>query len=129
MLLSGRNAVVTGGSRGIGYEICKMLLEQGTRTLAVSRDLSKLARAKEDLPQLNTLRTDVALSEDVDHMAEWVQAHWGQLEILVNNAGVYTETDRELTERSDEVFFNTIRVNLFGPYLWHQAIDTASVEI
>ena len=91
MLLSGRNAVVTGGSRGSGYEICKIFLEHGARTLAVSRDLSRLAQANHELPQLSTLRADVSISEDVDHVAEWVQAHWGKLDILVNNAGVYSE--------------------------------------
>ena len=117
MLLSGRNAVVTGGSRGIGYEICKILLEHGVRTLAVSRDLSKLTQANHELPRLSTLRADVSISEDVDHVAEWVQDRWGKLDILVNNAGVFTDSDKELTARSDELFFNTIRVNLFGPYL------------
>ena len=52
MQLEGRRAIVTGGSRGIGYQISKIFLEEGARVLAVSRDPAKLAAAKEQLPEL-----------------------------------------------------------------------------
>ena len=117
MLLSGKNAVVTGGSRGIGFEICKIFLEQDATVLAVSRDSNKLAQAKSGLPGLHTLAADASAPEEVDRVAAWVQEHWGSLDILVNNAGVNFPDQDDLTAQPDEVFFDTIRVNLYGPYL------------
>ena len=117
MLLSGKNAVVTGGSRGIGFKICKIFLEQGATVLDVSRDPSNLARAKDALPALHTFAGDVSVPEDVDRVATWVEEHWGRMDILVNNAGVIARDQDELTDQPDEAFFDAIRTNLFGPYL------------
>ena len=117
MLLSGKKAVVTGGSRGIGFEICKIFLEQDATVLAVSRDSNKLAQAKSGLPGLHTLAADVSAPEQVDRVAAWVEEHWGRMDILVNNAGVSFPDQDDLTAQPDEVFFDTIRINLNGPYL------------
>ena len=117
MLLSGKNVVVTGGSRGIGFEICKIFLEQGATVLAVSRDSNKLAQAKSGLPGLHTLAADASAPKEVDRVAAWVEEHWGRMDILVNNAGVNFPDQDDLMAQPDEVFFDTIRVNLHGPYL------------
>jgi NAD(P)-dependent dehydrogenase (short-subunit alcohol dehydrogenase family) len=117
MQLSGKNAVVTGGSRGIGLEICKIFLEQDATVLAVARDSNKLEEAKSGLPGLHTLAADVSAPEEVDRVAAWVQEHWGWMDILVNNAGVSFPDQDDLTTQPDEIFFDTIRINLHGPYL------------
>ena len=97
MALTGKTAVVTGGSRGIGFEICKILLEQEAHVLAVSRDAAKLEGAHRELPGLATLAADVSAVEDVDRVAAWVRQEWGRLDILVNNAGVFSNDENELT--------------------------------
>ena len=117
MVLDSRTSVVTGGSRGIGFQICKIFLENGARVLAVSRDSEKLAQAQDALPGLHTFQADVSIVSDNDSIAAWVQDSWGSLDILVNNAGVITRVERELMEAPDEAFFNTLHVNVFGPYL------------
>ena len=116
MQLEGRRAIVTGGSRGIGYQISKIFLEEGARVLAVSRDPAKLAGAKEQLPELATLNADVSVAEDVDRIVAWAEAEWGAVDILVNNAGVFFGDDRGLTTGSDETFLSTLQVNVFGAY-------------
>ena len=115
--LTGKTAVVTGGSRGIGFEICKILLEQEAHVLAVSRDAAKLEGAHRELPGLATLAADVSAADDVDRVAAWVRQEWGRLDILVNNAGVFSNDENELTNRPDAVFFDTMRINVSGPYL------------
>jgi NAD(P)-dependent dehydrogenase (short-subunit alcohol dehydrogenase family) len=117
MLLDGKKAVVTGGSRGIGFQICKIFLENGARVLAASRDTAKLVQAQDELPGLHTLQADVSIARDNDRIAAWVQDSWGSLDILVNNAGVYTMGERQLTEGPDEFFFDALHINVFGPYL------------
>ena len=117
MLLSGKNAVVTGGSRGIGFQISRILLENGTRVLAVSRDPSRLAEASEALPGISTYQADVSLASDTDRVFTWLQEKWGKLDILVNNAGILLPKDASLTEQPDDVFEETLRVNVIGAYL------------
>lgn len=117
LLMKGKRAVVTGGSRGIGLEIARLLLDQGANVLAVSRSDAHLEEARRALPSLETLQADVAVPQDVDRLARWVETHWGRLDILVNNAGVFLDGDTDLVAQPDEAFEETMRVNLFGPYL------------
>ena len=116
MLLDGKKALVTGGSRGIGFEISKHFLEYGVNVLAISRDPGKLAQAEDALPGLHILQADVSIADDNDRIAAWIQANWGVLDILVNNAGVYPTTGRILSGVSDEEFEQTIKINVLGPY-------------
>lgn len=116
MLLTNRHTIVTGGSRGVGFEISRIFLEQGAHVLAVSRDHRKLDGAKRELPALDTLAADVAKADDVDRIVEWVGERWGKLDILVNNAGMWTSEAPDLTTGTDEDFAETIRINLFGAY-------------
>ena len=115
MVLSGKLTIVTGGSRGIGFEVSKIFMENGAQVLAVSRDASKLAQAQKELPGLLTLAADVSLASDVDRMAAWVKDNWGKLDILINNAGISLGVG--LAEMPDENFESTMRVNVLAPYL------------
>jgi 3-oxoacyl-[acyl-carrier protein] reductase len=91
--LSGKVAVVTGGSRGIGLSIAEALLARGASVLITGRDESQLEEARKDLAKsagdrVYPLRADV---RDADHAAEAIEAaveRFGGLDILVNNAGV-----------------------------------------
>ena len=117
MLLNGRYAVVTGGSRGIGYQICRVFLENGAKVLAVSRDPAKLAEAQRTLPGLEVLAVDMSASSDIDRAVAWAQQQWGKVDILVNNAGISPQGDRDLVLQDDAVFDDTLRVNITGPHL------------
>ena len=120
--LRGKNVVVTGGSRGIGYEICKILLENEMNVLAVSRDMTKLQSAKSQLPDLHILQADVSCSDQVRYIAQWVETQWGDLDILVNNAGISPSsledyTTSSLLDLTEEAFGQTIKVNVLAPYI------------
>ena len=120
--LSGKNVVVTGGSRGIGYEICKILLENEMNVLAISRDMTKLQSAKSQLPDLYILQADVSCSDQVRNIAQWVETQWGDLDILVNNAGISPSsledyTTSSLLDLTEEAFGQTLKVNVLAPYI------------
>lgn len=117
MSLAGKKALVTGGSRGIGLQISRIFLENGIDVLAVSRDSVKLNQAKNELPELDILQADVSIPADNDRVAAWVQDNWGALDILVNNAGVSTTDSGALLSLADKVVDQTLRINVFGPYL------------
>ena len=117
MALQGKKALVTGGSRGIGFQIGKIFLENGADVLAVSRDPAKLEQARRDLPGLRILQADVSIPADNDRVAEWVRENWGALDILINNAGVSPSEIGALSDIPDEIFEQTLRINVSGPYL------------
>ena len=117
MNFQGARVLVTGGSRGIGFEICRIFLEQGAEVLAVSRDHSKLEAACDLLPGLTIFTCDVSRSEDIDHLVHFIAHSWSPLDILVNNAGIQLTTGPTLVQQEDAVFHQIMNVNVTGPYL------------
>lgn len=112
-----KRVVVTGGSRGIGFEICKIFLEQGAEVLAVSRNPSKLEKARELLPGLSVFTGDVSRSEDIDHLVTFINHSWNPVDVLINNAGIQLPTGPVLIQQEDTVFHEIMNVNVMGPYL------------
>ena len=95
--LSGKVALVTGGSRGIGRSICRQLAEQGA---AVAINYNQSAEQAEDLRQkieaaggkVITVQADVRKPDEVERMMEAAVAELGRLDVLVNNAGFNRDT-------------------------------------
>ena len=85
--LSGRVAVVTGGTKGIGEAIVHHLAAAGARVVAVSRSAPPSAGGPARDGEVVTLAADVARKADVDRMVDTVVAHQGTVDILVNCAG------------------------------------------
>lgn len=91
--LTGKVAVVTGASRGIGFGIAKALLESGCSVAVCARGVQAVADAANRLSsepdRLLAISADVGLEADVDHLFRHVQEKFGRLDILVNNAGAF----------------------------------------
>jgi gluconate 5-dehydrogenase len=89
--LKGRVALVTGGSRGLGLQIAQGLGEMGARIAISARKRAELDEAKSQLAQHGidalTVVNDLAKPEQVPALVEAVAAHYGTINILVNNAG------------------------------------------
>src|SRR4051812_23041202 len=87
-----RFALVTGGNRGLGLEVCRELAKKGIHVLLTSRTeaAGKAAQSKLAKEGLEVLfhRLDVTHQDDVDRVYQFVESKWGRLDILVNNAGV-----------------------------------------
>ncbi|TPM19582.1 SDR family oxidoreductase [Mesorhizobium sp. B2-3-6] len=94
MRLSGKRALVTGGSDGIGLAIADTFLREGAEVLIIGRDIGKLEAARETLTAshpngaVETLSADLATSPGVAAAVELVKESGRPLDILVNNAGV-----------------------------------------
>lgn len=91
--LSGRVALVTGGSRGIGKAIARELASEGAQVVICARGLDALEDASKEIAtqtgsQVIPLVADTANGESVDHMVNQVASKFGRLDILVNNAAV-----------------------------------------
>ena len=89
--LSGKVAVVTGGSRGIGLQMAEGLGEMGARVAVTARKQEELDEARAHLEGLGveclTVAGDLAASASIPGIVDAVIARWGQIDILVNNAG------------------------------------------
>jgi NAD(P)-dependent dehydrogenase (short-subunit alcohol dehydrogenase family) len=89
--LKGRVALITGGSRGLGLQIAQALGEMGARIAISARKPAELDEAKSQLAKYGidalTVVNDLAKAEQVPALVEKVVAHYGAINILVNNAG------------------------------------------
>ncbi|MEV0995306.1 SDR family oxidoreductase [Nonomuraea sp. NPDC050202] len=80
-------ALITGANKGIGYEIARLLAEQGVTTIVGARDDERGRSAAERLGQ-PYVRLDVTDGESVAAAAKWIDSEYGRLDVLVNNAGI-----------------------------------------
>jgi NAD(P)-dependent dehydrogenase (short-subunit alcohol dehydrogenase family) len=114
-------ALVTGGNRGIGFEICGQLAKLGVRVILGSRDAAKGlgAAAKliaEHLP-VEARELDVANDESIEACMDWIRRDPGHLDILVNNAGIMMQEDDVEPEEEFRIIRDTMQTNVYGPLL------------
>lgn len=124
MTLSGRAALVTGGSRGIGYAIAHRLAREGAKVAVCSRraDLAEEAArriAAETGAEVVGWEGDVARPETAERLVAAVLERFGALHILVNNAGITRDT--LLVRMSDEDWEQVIATNLESVYRMSRA--------
>lgn len=125
MTLSGKTAVVTGGTKGIGFAIAEAIAKQGANVFICARDKAEVRRAVEDLSRYGRAEgetCDVRSEEQVKMMLDECERVFGGIDVLINNAGigVFGKTVEEMP--SDE-FRQTLETNLFGLfYACHYAI-------
>ena len=127
--LTGRVALVTGGSRGIGLAVAEALLAAGGRVLITGRDTAQLDEARTRLSpgdstraeRLHQIRADVRDSDDAAAAVESAVERFGGLDILVNNAGV--GIFRNVAETEISSWRDVIETNLSGVFFCcHAAI-------
>ncbi|GAC1513242.1 MAG: SDR family oxidoreductase [Chloroflexota bacterium] len=89
---TGKVALVTGGSRGLGYILARDLLAQGCRVAVCARDAGELEAARDDLSReggdVYAVPCDVSDRDAVQRMVDEVTSHYGSVDILFNNAGI-----------------------------------------
>ncbi len=120
----GKVVLITGGSRGIGYATARAFLVSGARVAIIAQDPARLDAAAAQLRSLGEVRAhpaDVRREADVRAAVAAVLAHYGTVDVLVNNAGVawtgaFTEQERASIDA-------TIDVNLKGVlYMTHAVL-------
>lgn len=125
--LAGKLAVVTGGSKGIGYAIAKALATEGANIVITGRDLTTLTKSAAALrkevhgpAKILAMTCDVREPQSVARLFAVVKRRFQQIDILVNNAGV-SQTPRPLLETSLETWRDNIETNLTGVFLCTRA--------
>ncbi len=112
MELQGKKVLITGGTRGIGRCIVEELIGRGVSHLAIiARDKSRLKGLQEEYPDVKILKIagDVADIDVLREAAARIEDKWGQLDILINNAGIISAGPLE--ELPDEELYDQVAVN------------------
>ncbi|MCT4479859.1 SDR family oxidoreductase [Peribacillus frigoritolerans] len=113
-------ALVTGGNRGIGYELVKQLALNNFKVILASRDPEKghesTQRLKDSNLDVSFLVMDVNNQESIHQAAITVNDQYGRLDVLINNAGVYFDESENLVTMDTSILEKTMATNFFGVY-------------
>ncbi|TCN41382.1 hypothetical protein EV641_1328 [Rhodococcus sp. SMB37] len=118
--LTGKTAIITGGSRGIGRAIAQILAEAGADVVVASRKLDGCELAAKEI-EASTGRRALAVAchvgnwDDCDALVDRTLEHFGRLDILVNNAGM-SPLYENLESITEDLYDKTFSVNLKGPF-------------
>ena len=119
-----RVAIVTGGTRGIGLAIARLLAEDGASVVVSGRDAARLDAAVKELESLGApamaVAADAAKREDADRLVEATRERFGRIDVLVNNAGI--TRDQLLVRMKDDDWDQVLDTNLRGVFLMTRAV-------
>jgi NAD(P)-dependent dehydrogenase (short-subunit alcohol dehydrogenase family) len=123
--LSGRVALVTGGSRGLGLQIAEALGEMGAQVAITARKKDELDLAVKRLGKATSFVADIGKREAIAPLAEAVLKKFGKVDILVNNAGATWGAPAE--QHPLEAWDKLVNVNLSGAFVLTQIVARESM--
>ena len=118
--LSGRNALITGGTRGIGLAIARGFLDAGASVTICSRKQENVDAALSELTEhhsnIQGIAAHVGKTDDLARLVSRVEDRFGAVNVLVNNAGTNPYYG-PIIDSEDTAWDKTMEINLRGPYL------------
>ncbi|MFS4456570.1 SDR family NAD(P)-dependent oxidoreductase [Maribacter sp. 2304DJ31-5] len=104
------NIIITGASRGIGFELAKLFADDGHQILALSRNTAPIEELKHK--NIHAIAFDLSISTDFKKVGDFLKQEWKQVDVLINNAGRLLS--KPFLETSSEEFKAVYEVNVFG---------------
>jgi uncharacterized oxidoreductase len=121
--MSARETIlITGGGSGIGLALAANLIRRGHRVIACGRDEGRLRAARDRLPELETVATDVSSAPSRASLVQWLVGNAPELSMLVNNAGVQYHLDFRSSDIDIQRVESEIAINLNAPILLTMAV-------
>lgn len=129
-LLANKNAVITGGSDGIGLGIAHSFAENGANLILIGRETRKLENAKKELlkyqTEIHVISADLSDTDEIKNLSAQILALFPKVDVLVNNAGIgkfvpFSETDIFLLDLH-------LNLNVKAPYLLTQELLPSLIE-
>ncbi len=105
-----KKVIITGTSRGIGYELVQLFTDLGYQVLALSRNAVPISSIQ--LQGCTILPFDITDSKDITRVSNFIRKNWKEVDILINNSGALINQPFSKTTTSD--FKNVYDVNVFG---------------
>ena len=121
MKLSGKVAIITGGSRGIGKATAILFAQHGADVVITSKNKTNLEKAVKEIKYAIAIVGDIRKKTDVENVVKNTLEHFGKIDILVNNAGIFPKV-KPLHEISEEEWNEVIDVNLTGQFRFTKAV-------
>jgi NAD(P)-dependent dehydrogenase (short-subunit alcohol dehydrogenase family) len=128
--LSGKVAIVTGTSRGLGQYFARALAKAGADLVITSRELSRLIEFKQEIESLGrralAVQLDVLSQSDIENMVRIAINEYGKIDILVNNAGLNIR--KPSTEVSQQDWDTVLNTNLKGSFFCAQTVAKEMIK-
>ncbi len=128
--LTGKLALVTGGSSGLGVEFAKALANQGANIALIARREEKLKEVQKEIEELGVTChyyvCDVMQTEQIENAVEQVEKDFGRIDILVNNAGLGLFDNADKT--TDEMWRKMIDTNLNAVYFFAREVGKVMLK-
>lgn len=105
-----KKVVITGTSRGIGFELVKLFAKKGDNVLALSRNIEPIKAL--NFSNVTAFSTDIGQSKDIEQVKNFISAEWNEVDILIHNAGFLVNKPFEKLTKAD--FQKVYDVNVFG---------------
>lgn len=105
-----KNIVITGTSRGIGFELAQLFANKGHQVLAISRNTKPLLAINHK--NITVLSVDISMNAELKKVTNFISDNWKQVDILINNAGKLI--NKPFTELSSDDFLEVYKVNVFA---------------
>jgi 3-oxoacyl-[acyl-carrier protein] reductase len=105
-----KKVIITGTSRGIGFELAQQFAKNNFQVLALSRNQKPLDNLK--LENIDTLSVDVCNQDNLQKVSKYLNEYWGDVDILIHNAGFLINKPFENLTKDD--FLRVYDVNVFG---------------
>jgi uncharacterized oxidoreductase len=115
MKLSKNVILITGGGSGIGYETAKLFASTGNQVIIAGPESAKLHLAAGSLPNVTAIATDITKEAEVDALVRRIKQDFGNLNVLINNAGVAFKYDLLNDTNVNDHAQREMAVNYFGP--------------
>jgi uncharacterized oxidoreductase len=114
MQLASNTVLITGGASGIGLELAKRFLQEGSTVIVCGRRGEKLDEARSRHPEIKTLVCDLSKEKDRKRLCDWAVGEFPRLNVLVNNAGIQRRV-RVMDEKRWAPTHEEIAINLEAP--------------
>ena len=105
-----KNVVITGTSRGIGFELAQQFANNSHQVLAISRNSKPLSEINHK--NITTLSVDISKTSDFKQVTDFINTNWNHVDVLINNAGKLI--NKPFTELTSEDFLEVYKVNVFA---------------
>jgi len=105
-----KNIIISGTSRGIGFELAQIFAKNGYQVLALSRNSEPLKKL--NIKNITTISIDLSKEDDLKKVTDFISSNWKSVDILINNAGKLI--NKPFGELTSSDFLEVYKVNVFG---------------